>query len=136
MRLLVEEAINWEPKVVEKRLAPTGEYYDHSKLQYKPEDYCAIPIIRAGDSMNAEVMNHLPGITIGKVLIQRDEQSEDKHPVLYYSKLPENLKNKQRVFILDPMLATGGSVNLCIHKIKEAGVSEDQITFINLISCE
>jgi uracil phosphoribosyltransferase len=114
MRLLVEEAINWEPKVVEKRLAPTGEYYDHYKLQYKPEDYCAITIIRAGDSMIAEVMNLLPGITIGKVLIQRDEESEDKRPILYYSKLPENLKIKQRVFILDPMLATGGSVNLCI----------------------
>ena len=114
MRLLVEEAINWEPKVVEKRLAPTGEYYDHYKLQFKPEDYCAITIIRAGDSMIAEVMNLLPGITIGKVLIQRDEESEDKRPILYYSKLPDNLKYKQRVFILDPMLATGGSVNLCI----------------------
>jgi len=32
MRLLMEEAISWEPKVVEKRLAPTGEYYDHYKL--------------------------------------------------------------------------------------------------------
>ena len=71
-------------------------------------------IIRAGDSMIGEVMNLLPGITIGKVLIQRNEESEDKHPVLYYCKLPENIKTKKRVFILDPMLATGGSVNLCI----------------------
>jgi uracil phosphoribosyltransferase len=114
MRLLIEEAISWEPKVVEKRLAPTGEYYDHYKLQYKAEDYCAVTIIRAGDSMIAEVMNLLPGITIGKVLIQRNEESEDKHPVMYYAKLPEDLLKKQRVFILDPMLATGGSVIMCI----------------------
>lgn len=114
MRLLVEEAICWEPKVVEKRLAPTGEYYDHYKLQFKPEDYCAVTIIRAGDSMIGEVMDLLPGITIGKVLIQRDEATEDKRPILFYCKLPEDIKKKQRVFILDPMLATGGSVILCI----------------------
>ena len=64
------------------------------KLKYKAEDYCAVTIIRAGDSMIGEVMNLLPGITIGKVLIQRDESSEDKHPVLYYSKLPDELKQK------------------------------------------
>jgi uracil phosphoribosyltransferase len=34
------------------------------------------------------------------------------------------------------MLATGGSLILCIEKLKEAGVSEDKITFINLVSCE
>lgn len=136
MRLLIEEAISWEPKVVEKRLSPTGEYYDHYKLKFKFEDYCAVTIIRAGDSMIGEVMNLLPGITIGKVLIQRDESSEDKHPILFYCKLPEDLHSKQRVFILDPMLATGGSVILCIKKLKEAGVSEDKITFINLVSCE
>ena len=34
------------------------------------------------------------------------------------------------------MLATGGSVNLCISKLKESGVDETNITFINLISCE
>ena len=136
MRLLVEEAISWEPKVVEKRLSPTGDYYDHYKLQYKPEDYCAVTIIRAGDSMIHEVMDLLPGITIGKVLIQRDETSEDKHAIMFYCKLPEDLKKKQRIFILDPMLATGGSVILCIKNLKEAGVSEDKITFINLVSCE
>jgi uracil phosphoribosyltransferase len=91
MRLLVEEAIACEPKVVEKRLAPTGEYYDHHRLMYKAEDYCAVTIIRAGDSMIGEVMNMLPGITIGKVLIQRDESSADKRSIMYYSKLPDTI---------------------------------------------
>ena len=136
MRLLVEEAIAKEPMVVEERVSPTGSKYDHYRLKYRPEDYCAVTIIRAGDSMISEVMNLLPGITIGKVLIQRDENSADKHPILYYCKLPDNLKDKQRVFVLDPMLATGGSVIMCIEKLKEVGVSEDKITFINLVSCE
>ena len=86
--------------------------------------------------MISEVMNMLPGITIGKVLIQRDESTEDKRPVMYYTKLPDDLSKKQRVFVLDPMLATGGSVIMCIEKLKSSGVSEDKITFINLVSCE
>ena len=69
MRLLFEEALALEPKVVERRLSPTGAFYDHHKLRHKPEAYCAVTIIRAGDSMIGEVMNLLPGITIGKVLI-------------------------------------------------------------------
>ena len=73
MRQLVEQAISYEPMVIEKRLSPTGEYYDHQKLKYKEEDYCAITIIRSGDSMVQEITNLLPGITIGKMLIQRDE---------------------------------------------------------------
>ena len=83
-----------------------------------------------------EVMNLLPGVTVGKVLIQRDENSVDKSPVLFYTKLPDDIQAKERVFVLDPMLATGGSVLMCIEKLKEKGVNEDKITFINLVSCE
>lgn len=55
---------------------------------------------------------------------------------MYYTKFPDEVAKKERVFILDPMLATGGSVGMCIDKLKEHGVSEERITFINLISCE
>jgi uracil phosphoribosyltransferase len=50
----------------------------------------------------------------GKILIQRDESSEDKHPVMYYSKLPPKVEEFDRVLLVDPMLATGGSVNMAI----------------------
>ena len=136
MRLLVEEALSQEPMIEEKRLSPTGEYYDHLQLKHKQEEYCAVTIIRSGDSMVQEVMDLIPGITIGKMLIQRNEESKDKHSVFFYNKLPEDIKEKKRVFILDPMLATGGSVILCIKKLLDAGVSEDRITFINLIACD
>jgi uracil phosphoribosyltransferase len=82
------------------------------------------------------VLDLMPGITVGKMLIQRNENSIDKHAVMYYSKLPDDIASKERVFILDPMLATGGSVSMCIDKLKEHGVDEDRITFINMISCE
>ena len=41
--------------------------------------------------MLGEVFNLLPGIAIGKVLIQRDESTKDKTPVFYYAKLPEDI---------------------------------------------
>mmetsp|Transcript_30064 Transcript_30064/g.22325 ORF Transcript_30064/g.22325 Transcript_30064/m.22325 type:complete len:108 (-) Transcript_30064:111-434(-) len=85
--------------------------------------------------MTTEIYNLIPGITIGKVLIQRDEASKDKTPVFLYLKLPSDIAQKKRVFILDPMLATGGSACLCIQKLLSLGVKEENITFINLISC-
>ena len=64
--------------------------------------------------MLTEVFNLLPGCAIGKVLIQRDESTPDKRPVFYYSKLPEDIAQKKRVYVLDPMCATGGSAAMCI----------------------
>ena len=87
----------------------TGEDYDHYELEYTEHEYCAITIIRAGDSMLNTMFSLMPGISVGKVLVQRDEESEDKHPIFYYSKLPKSISEKKRVFVLDPMVGTGGS---------------------------
>jgi len=51
----------------------------------------------------------VPGIPVAKILIQRDETTKEKTPVLYYKKWPKNVANKTAL-ICDPMLATGGSV--------------------------
>lgn len=136
MRLLIEQAISLEPQVIQDRQSPTGTSYDHYALAHNFEEYCAVTIIRAGDSMLTETMNLLPGISVGKVLIQRDENTEDKRPILFYCKLPDDIAKKERVFILDPMLATGGSVMMCIDKLVQSGVKQDKITFINLVSCD
>jgi uracil phosphoribosyltransferase len=69
MRLLLEEAIAREPLVKELRRSPTGTEYEHYAMKSKPEDYCAVTIIRAGDSMLGSIMELLPGISVGKVLI-------------------------------------------------------------------
>jgi len=42
----------------------------------------------------------------------------------------------KKVYLLDPMLATGGSASMAVDKIIENGVSESNITFINLVSCK
>ena len=68
-------------------------------------------------------------IKIGKILIQRDE--ETAMPKLYYSKFPPNMA-EQTVLLLDPMLATGGSAIAAINVLIEAGVPQERIVFINL----
>ena len=57
---------------------------------------------------------------IGKILIQRDENSEDKRPMLLYKKIPSSVKNKI-VFVVDNMLATGQSAALCIEELLKMG---------------
>lgn len=135
MRLLIEEALAQE-LITERRTSPTGDTYEHSKPQFATSEFAAVTIMRGGDSMLTEVFNLLPGCAIGKVLIQRDEESADKRPVFYYSKLPQDIAEKKRVYVLDPMCGTGGSAAMCIAKLIESGVSEDRITFINLVTVE
>jgi len=94
MRLLVEEAVAREPMETLKGKSPTGSDFDYYQMKYKPHEYCAIPIMRSGDSMLNEVFNLLPGISIGKILIQRDETTVEKTPIFIYEKYPTDIAQK------------------------------------------
>ena len=134
MHLLIEEALGNEPMRITTKKTLAGGEFTHFELEHKSEDYWAVPIIRAGDSMLQKMFELLPGIKVGKVLVQRDEESKDKHPIFYYAKLPASISSK-RVFILDPMLGTGGSWKIVIKNLVDRGVKQENIIFINLISC-
>ena len=77
-----------------------------------------LAILRAGLGMVDGFLNLLPEAKIGYLGVYRDEQT--LQPVTYYQNLPENL-DQAEIFVLDPMLATGGSANLCLATIKEHG---------------
>ena len=127
-RLLVEEGLNFLPtseKIVETR---TGKQYAGAEFVGK---ICAVPIIRAGLSMENSIREVAKRIRIGHILIQRDE--ETAKPIFFKAWLPEDI-HERYVFILDPMLATGGSVIETIRVLKEHGVHENKIIFINLVS--
>lgn len=96
---------------------------------------CVVSIIRAGDALLQAVLACEPGLAVGKILIQRDETTIEKTPRLYYAKLPPNVIQYDIVVIVDPMLATGGSVLLAIETLLEAGVTSDKIVFLNIITC-
>lgn len=70
-------------------------------------------------------------VRIGKILIQRDE--ETALPKLFYEKLPEDISERY-VFLLDPMLATGGSAMMAVEVLLSRGVRMDRIFFLNLLA--
>jgi len=131
IRLLLETAIaelEYKEKTV---VTPTGDEFVGTESAM---GICGVSILRAGESMEGPLRDIAKSVRIGKILIQRDESSEDKHAVLFYSKLPEDIQERQ-VLLLDPMLATGGSAKCAIQCVLDAGVPEDRITFVNLVSC-
>jgi uracil phosphoribosyltransferase len=82
------------------------------------KDIILVPILRAGLGMVDGFLSLLPDAKIGYLGIYRNE--ETLKPVAYYKNFPPNL-NQAEIFVLDPMLATGGSADYCLSLIKEHG---------------
>ncbi len=129
IRLLVEQALEFLPVSPHDVETPMGVSYSGVGFDGK---ICAVPILRAGLSMERAVRQICSKIRLGHVLIQRDE--ETALPIFTYKKLPTDIAQRY-VLILDPMLATGGSVLSTIKVLLAAGVPEEHIIFVNLISC-
>jgi uracil phosphoribosyltransferase len=79
---------------------------------------CLVPVLRAGLGMLEGALALLPDATVGFMGLQRDEETAE--PVEYYVNLPRNLQ-EYLVLVLDPMLATGGSLSATLDKLKEYG---------------
>jgi uracil phosphoribosyltransferase len=79
---------------------------------------CLVPVLRAGLGMLEGALALLPDATVGFMGLQRDEETAE--PVEYYVNLPYNLE-EYLVLVLDPMLATGGSLSATLGKLKEYG---------------
>jgi uracil phosphoribosyltransferase len=77
-----------------------------------------IPILRAGLGMVDGVLMLVPAARVGHIGLYRDP--ETLLPVEYYCKLPSDVAERE-LFVLDPMLATGGSANAAITFIKDRG---------------
>ena len=89
-----------------------------------------VPILRAGLGMVDGVLNMVPAAKVGHIGMYRDPQTLE--PVEYYCKLPDDIGNRQ-VFVVDPMLATGGSAIAAIDFLKQHGCK--QIIMMNIIGC-
>lgn len=105
---------------VETPVAPFNGYFVKN-------DCIVVPILRAGVGMLDGILHLLPDARVGFVGIYRDPDT--KQPVEYYEKLPEDVVNPI-VFIIDPMLATGGSIVACIDLIKRRGITNIKVISI------
>jgi uracil phosphoribosyltransferase len=88
-----------------------------------------VPILRAGLGMVDGVLNLVPSAKVGHIGMYRDEETAT--PIEYYCKLPSDIQERD-VFVLDPMLATGGSAIDSINQIKKRGVTS--IKFLCIIA--
>ena len=88
-----------------------------------------VAILRAGLIMVDGILRLVPAAKVGHIGLFRDP--ETKNPVRYYAKLPADIADR-RVFVLDPMLATGGSAVDAIDELKKAGASS--IKLLNIIA--
>ena len=93
------------------------------------EDIAIVPILRAGLGMVDGMLALVPNAKVGHIGLYRDPQTH--RPIEYYCKLPSDIERRQ-VFILDPMLATGGSAAAAIDFIKEKGAKK--VSFMCLIA--
>ena len=88
-----------------------------------------VPILRAGLGMVDGMLNLIPAAKVGHIGLYRDP--ETYKPVEYYCKLPADCDERE-VFVVDPMLATGGSSVAAIHMLKEKDVKH--IRFMCIIA--
>lgn len=88
-----------------------------------------VPILRAGIGMVDGIVSLIPAAKVGHIGMYRDE--ETLQPVEYLVKLPEDIDQRQ-IFVVDPMLATGGSAILAIDSLKKRGAGN--IKFVCLVS--
>lgn len=86
--------------------------------QLKGKKMAIVPILRAGLGMVDGMLNLIPAAKVGHIGLYRDP--ETLKPVEYYCKLPADCAERE-VFVVDPMLATGGSSVAAIQMLKDKG---------------
>ena len=89
-----------------------------------------VPVLRAGLGMVDSLVDLIPNAKIGHIGLYRDPETH--MPVEYYCKLPEDIENRV-TFVVDPMLATGGSAVAAIDFLKKHGCKN--IIMMNIIGC-
>jgi uracil phosphoribosyltransferase len=112
--ILVAEATHNMPTRPARIRTPLAE----TEAEEISDPVCLVPVVRAGLGMLEGALALLPEATVGFMGLQRDEETNE--PVEYYVNLPHNL-DEYLVLVLDPMLATGGSLSATLSKLEEYG---------------
>ena len=115
--------VKLEPVEVETPLERTTQW------RVPEESIAIVPILRAGLGMVNGVHKVFPTARVGHIGMYRDEETLEPHE--YYCKLPEGIEDKT-VFLVDPMLATGGSACDALAALKKRGVRH--IKFMAIIA--
>ena len=99
------------------------------QTQLSGKKLAIVPILRAGIGMVDGFLSLVPAAKVGHIGMYRDEETLE--PVEYLVKLPEDIDQRQ-IFVMDPMLATGGSAILAVDSLKKRGAAN--IKFVCLVA--
>jgi len=112
----------------------TGTGIEDGVYMHACTKICVVPILRAGLSFLDSVSRILPTtVDVGHLVIQRDESTAQ--PVVLLDKIPKSVGiDYDCVIILDPMLATGGSIVSALDILVSRGVSPDKIVLIHALA--
>jgi uracil phosphoribosyltransferase len=109
-----------EEKKIETPLEPTsGGILAHTPL-------VVVPILRAGTGMLQPFLDMFPDVSVGYIGLERDHETAKARS--YYCKLPP--LEGRRVFVIDPMVATGGSASQAIQIVKDRGAADPKLVCI------
>lgn len=123
-RLLTYEAtqdLETEPETIDGWCGPV------SVEKIKGKKITVVPILRAGLGMMDGVLDLIPSARVSVVGLYRNEETLE--PVTYFEKLTSSMDDRTAL-ILDPMLATGGSLVACIDMLKKAGCTSIRGLFL------
>lgn len=130
-RLLMYEASrDWLPTISGEIQSPLGvaavEFIDPR------EPVAVVPILRAGLALAEHASSILPASKTYHLGISRNE--ETLQPTVYLNKLPDKFLEGSRVFVVDPMLATGGTIVAALNLVKERGVDNKEIKVVSAVA--
>lgn len=89
-----------------------------------------VSIMRSGDALLDTFMNHFSGANVSKFLIQRDERTAEAQ--FKYMKVSPEIASGHQIVITEPMIATGGTLEMVISLLKEKGVKEENIIIASI----
>lgn len=122
--ILIAEATRHLPT----RALPIRTPLEETEGRVLDVEIVAVPVLRAGLGMLEPTLEMLPGAAVGYVGLERDENTAEAHS--YYCKLPKMAG--KTAFLLDPMLATGGSAYRAAKSIYEAGA--EKVTLLCVVA--
>lgn len=123
---MVEEGLNQLPYEPASIITPTGEPYEGLKFL---KGNCGVSIVRSGESMEQGLRDCCRSIRIGKILVQKDEDTHEARVV--YAKFPEDVAHR-KVLLMYPIMSTGNTVIKAVRVLKEHGVRDQNIILLNL----
>ncbi|CAM8969303.1 unnamed protein product [Rhodiola kirilowii] len=131
-RLLIYEASrDWLPTVSGEIQSPLGvatvEFIDPR------EPIAVVPILRAGLALAEHASSILPATKTYHLGACRDEETLET--TIYLNKLPKTFSEGSKVFVVDPMLATGNTIIAALNILKERGLTNKQIKVISALAC-